>query len=197
MDLQIQKLSKKHLPMVNAFSCIESQQHLNQYNSKERRRILKHSKEMDSFLKTEAFKEQEEGLNTTHLLIDSEKGKIVAYISLCNDSIRLDLSEQDETGYSYTTIPSLKIARLAVCSDYQHLGIGKLLVQFSAYIGMQLKTLSGIVFITLDCYKHRLSFYKSIGFVENIIQPVVLPYDTPVSMRLELKEYIAQMACSQ
>lgn len=197
MDLQIQKLSKKHLPMVNAFSCIETQQHLNQYNSKERRRILKHSKEMNSFLKTEAYKEQEDGLNTTHLLIDSETGKIAAYISLCNDSIRLDFSEQDKSGYSYTTIPSLKIARLAVSSDYQHHGIGKLLVQFSAHIGMQLRKLSGIVFITLDCYKHRLSFYKSIGFVENVIQPVVLPYDTPISMRLDLKEYLSQMAYSK
>ena len=54
MNLQIQKLSEKHLPLVDAFSCVETQQLLSQYNSKERRRILKHSKEMDSFLKTEA-----------------------------------------------------------------------------------------------------------------------------------------------
>ena len=106
MDLQIQKLSKKHLPMVNAFSCIETQQYLSQYNSKERRRILKHSKDMDSFLKTEAYKEQGDSLNTTHLLVDKETDKIVAYISLCNDSIRLDFSELDKTRYSYTTIPS-------------------------------------------------------------------------------------------
>ncbi len=196
MNLQIQKLSEKHLPMVNAFSCIEPQQYLRQYNSQERRRILKHSKEMDSFLKTEACQEQADGLNATHLLIDADVEKIAAYISLCNDSIRLDFSELDKTRYSYTTIPSLKIARLAVSSDYQHHGIGKLLVQFSAYIGMQLRKLSGIAFITLDCYKHRLSFYKSIGFVENIIQPVVLPYDTPISMRLDLKEYLSQVACN-
>lgn len=197
MNLQIQKLSKKHLPMVNAFSCIETQQYLNQYNSKERRRILKHSKEMDSFLKTEAYKEQEDGLNTTHLLIDTEASKIAAYISLCNDSIRLDFSEQDKMGYSYTTIPSLKIARLAVSTDYQHHGIGKLLVQFSAYIGIQLRKLSGVAFVTLDCYKHRLSFYKSIGFVENVIQPIILPYDTPISMRLDIKEYLSQMALNK
>lgn len=153
MDLQIQKLSKKHLPMVNAFSCIETQQYLSQYNSKERRRILRHSKEMDSFLKTEAYKEQADGLNATHFLIDDDVKKIAAYISLCNDSIRLDFSELDKSRYSYTTIPSLKIARLAVSSDYQHHGIGKLLVQFSAYIGMQLKKLSGIAFITLACSK--------------------------------------------
>lgn len=194
MNLQIQKLSEKHLPLVDAFSCVETQQLLSQYNSKERRRILKHSKEMDSFLKTEAYLEQKDGLNTTHLLVDEEKNKIAAYISLCNDSIRLDFSEQDKMGYSYTTIPSLKIARLAVSTDYQHHGIGKLLIQFSVYISIQLRKLSGVAFVTLDCFKHRLSFYKSIGFVENVIQPIILPYDTPISMRLDIKEYLSQMA---
>ena len=179
--------------MVNAFSCIESQKILNQYNSKERRRILKHSQEMNSFLKTEAYQEQEDGLNTTHLFIDSKENKIAAYIALCNDSIRLDFSERDSMGYAYATIPALKIARLAVSSDYQHRGIGKLLVQFSAYMGMQIQKISGIAFLTLDCYEHRVSFYESMGFVKNMIQPIVLPYDTPISMRLGLKEYIAQI----
>lgn len=100
-------------------------------------------------------------------------------------------------GYSYTTIPSLKIARLSVSTDYQHQGIGKLLVQFSSYIGIQLRKLSGVAFLTLDCYKHRLSFYKSIGFVENVIQPIVLPYDTSISMRLDIKEYLSQLALAK
>lgn len=193
MNLQIQKLSEEHSPMVNAFSCIDSQQILNQYNSKERRRILRHSQEMNSFLKTEAYKEQKTGLNTTHLFIDPKTNKLVAYVTLCNDSIRLDFSERNNMGYSYATIPALKIARLAVSSDYQRHGIGKLLIQFSAYMGMQIQKISGIVFLTLDCYQHRVSFYESVGFVKNTIQPITLPYDTPVSMRLELKEYLAQI----
>ena len=194
MNLRIHKLSEKHLPLVDAFSCVETQEHLSQYNSKERRRILKHSKEMDSFIKAEAYQEQENGLNTTHLLIDEETNKIAAYVSLCNDSIRLDFSEHDKMGYSYTTIPSLKIARLAVSTDYQHRGIGRLLIQFSVYIGIQLRKLSGVAFVTLDCFKHRLSFYRSFGFVENVIQPITLPYDTPISMRLDIKEYLSHMA---
>ena len=95
--------------------------------------------------------------------------------------------------YAYTTIPALKIARLAVATDYQHQGIGKLLVQFSAYIGMQIQKLSGIALITLDCYEHRVSFYESIGFVKNMIQPVNLPYDTSISMRLDLRKYLSQI----
>ena len=193
MNLHICNLTEKHLPMVDAFSCVENPEHLKQYNSKERRRFLKHSKEMESFLKFEAYEEQEKGLNTTHLFIDKENEKIAAYISLCNDSIRLDFSERDSMGYSYTTIPALKIARLAVASSYQHCGIGKLLIHFSAYIGMQIRKRSGIAFLTLDCYAHRVSFYESIGFVRNMLQPITLPYDTPISMRLVLKDYLAQI----
>ena len=91
MDLIIRKLSEEHLPMVDAFSCIEKPEMLTQYNAKTRRRIIKHSKEMEDFLKEEAFEEQEKGLNTTHLFIDKESGKIAAYVSLCNDSIGLEL----------------------------------------------------------------------------------------------------------
>ena len=46
--------------------------------------------------------------------------------------------------------------------------------------------MSGIAFITLDCYEHRVSFYEAMGFVKNVIQPIILPYDTPISMRLGL-----------
>lgn len=72
MNLHICNLAEKHLPMVDAFSCVETTEHLKQYNSKERKRVLKHSKEMESFLESEAYEEQEKGLNTTHLFIDEE-----------------------------------------------------------------------------------------------------------------------------
>lgn len=196
MDLQIEKLSEEHLPMVNAFSCLENNETLKHFNSKERRRVLNHSKEMDSFLKTESYEEQRKGLNTTHLFLDNESHKIAAYVSLCTDSIQLNFTERHNMKYTYTTIPALKIARLAVATDYQHQGIGKLLVQFSAYIGMQIQKLSGLALITLDCYKHRVSFYESIGFVKNMIQPINLPYDTPISMRLDLHKYLSQIGFS-
>ena len=186
MILKTEKLLEKHLPMVDAFSCVETREALKIYSSKMRRRILSHSREMEKFLKEKAYVEQEEGANTTHLLIDEECQKIVAYISLCNDSIQLDFSERKDMGYSYMTVPALKIARLAVATEYQRQGIGKLLVQFSKYIATKIREMSGIAFITLDCYEHRVSFYEAMGFVKNVIQPIILPYDTPISMRLGL-----------
>ena len=197
MDLIIRKLSEEHLPMVDAFSCIEIPEMLTQYNAKVRRRIIKHSKEMEDFLKEEAFEEQEKGLNTTHLFIDKETGKIAAYVSLCNDSIGLELEERDNMGLSYTTVPALKIARLAVAVEYQGMGLGKSLIQFSAYMGRKVKEMSGLAFLTLDCFEHRVSFYESVGFVKNLIQPILLPYDTPISMRIGLEEYLERMEADE
>ena len=47
--------------MADAFSCVETSEMLLGYNAKVRRRIIKHSKEMEDFLKKEAFEEQEKG----------------------------------------------------------------------------------------------------------------------------------------
>lgn len=55
MNIKIRKLSEEHLPMVDAFFCTESKDELAQYDSKTRRRIKKHSKEMEDFLKNDAL----------------------------------------------------------------------------------------------------------------------------------------------
>lgn len=194
MDLMIKRLESEHLPLVDAFSCIESDDVLSRYNSKTRRRIRKHSKEMEDFLKNEAWDEQEKTLNTTYLFLDREnQNTIVAYVSFCNDSIRLDLGERDELELSYTTVPAMKIARLAVSNQYQHRGIGKTLIMFAAYTAQKIREYSGLTFLTLDCYEHRVSFYESVGFVKNVIQNIELPYDSPISMRLYLDDYLKDL----
>jgi ribosomal protein S18 acetylase RimI-like enzyme len=84
----------------------------------------------------------------------------------------------------------MKIARLAVDNGYKRMGFGKMLIQFSSYIAQKIQSQSGLVFITLDCYAHRLSFYESIGFEKNAIQPVQRDYDSPISMRILLDKYL-------
>lgn len=193
MNFIIEKLSEKHLQMLGAFSCIESEKILSKYDSKTRRRIKKHSKEMEDFLKNESLDEQSKGLNSTRLFIDTDTGKVIAYLSLCNDSIRLEIEERDELNLTYTTVPAIKIARLAVDSQYQGQGIGKMLIKFAAYMGDKIRQMSGLVFLTLDCYEHRVAFYESVGFVRNIIQPIELKYDSPISMRLAIDTYFEKI----
>lgn len=195
--MTFERLSERHLPLVDAFSCVESNDTLKEsgYTSNERRRIRAHSLEMERFLKEEAFSEQEIGMSTTYLVIDDQE-RILAYVSLCNDAINLEFEERENAGITYHSAPALKIARLAVDTNFTGNGIGKDLIAFSAYQAQLIREHSGIFFLTLDCYAHRLSFYESIGFVKNMIQPVVLPYDSPISMRFGLDAYLETLANS-
>ena len=190
MNLIITKLDRGHLHLVGAFSCMETEEQLKGYKSNERRRIKKHSKEMENFLKEEALEEQKKGLNTTHLFIDTETDQIVGYLSLCNDSIGLELEERTQKGYAYATVPAIKVARLAVATKFQRMGLGKMCIDFCAYISQKLRSMSGVAFITLDCYEHRVSYYESMGFMKNSIQYPTRKYDTPISMRLSIDEYL-------
>ncbi len=193
MDYYIELLSEKHLKIIGAFSCIECTSDLITYNSKERRKIKKHSKEMDDFLIHEALDEQNRGLNATHLFISKDTNDLIAYVSLCNDSIKLAMDEKNELGFSYSSIPAMKIARLAVSNKYRNQGFGKLLINYSVYLAKSLTELSGIAFVTLDCYKHRLSYYESIGFVKNQSQIYDLSKDYPISLRLSLNDYLSKI----
>ena len=101
MDLSIEKLSEKNLYLLDSFCCVETDEQLLNFSSKVKRRIRIHSKEMEEFLKNEAYSEQIKGLNTTHLFIDNETNEIIAYVSLCTDSLLLDFDEKNELGLTY------------------------------------------------------------------------------------------------
>lgn len=195
--MSFERLSERHLPLVDAFHCVESDELLSEFNAKERRRIKKHSEEMELFLKEEAYSEQELGMNTTYLFLDDNSGKILAYVSLCNDAINLEFQEREDEGITYGSAPALKIARLAVDVSVMRQGIGKHMIEFSAYQAQLIREHSGIFFLTLDCYAHRVSFYEAIGFVQNLVQPVVLPYDSPISMRMGLDLYLEKVGADE
>lgn len=197
MDFVIERLSEKNLHMIDSFSCVESDDELNKYNSKLRKRIQKHSKEMDDFIKNEAYDEQQKGLNTTHLFINPSTNELIAYVSLCTDSLILDFDEKNEMNLSYSSVPAIKIARLAVSSKHKNKGIGSYLIMFSAFQCFEMRKYCGVAFMTLDCYEHRESFYIKNGFTENKIQPIELEYDSPISMRVNLDEYITNIINKQ
>ena len=190
INFDIQRLSDDNKHLIDGFSCVETDEMLAGLNAKDRRRIRKHSLDMENFLRNEAYDDQEKGLSRTYLFV--EDGKLIAYLSLCNDAIRLEFEERDDMELPYTTIPAVKVARLAVSVDYQGKGIGKEALQFAIYVAQMVRDYSGVVFLTLDCYEHRVSYYEKFGFQRNLFQPVVLDYDSPVSMRLWIDEYLSE-----
>lgn len=192
MSFYITKLTSEHTERLQAFSCTETKEELAHYKSDERRRIIRHSKEMEDFLKEEALFEQDRYLNVTYLVMDDEIP--IAYISLCNDSVRLEFDERDAMGYSYSVIPAVKIARLAVSNAYKNRGIGKILIAFAAYQCLEIRKNSGVALLTLDCYSHRVSYYEHLGFAINQIQTSTAAYDAPISMRIHLETFLERIA---
>jgi len=67
-----------------------------------------------------------------------------------------------------------------------------LISHFAIYVSQMVRDYSGVVFLTLDCYEHRVGYYERFGFQRNLYQPVVLDYDSPVSMRLWIDGYLAE-----
>lgn len=188
--MTISTLTDNHSNLLNKFTCVEPDHALQQFNSKIRKRAKIKTKEMDDFLKREALLEQNLFLNTTHLFIDEENDELMGFVSLCNDSLQLETSERNIFNINYETVPALKIARLATNVNHMNNGYGKLFIKFCVYKSLQIRQISGLKFITLDCYSHRESFYTKIGFERNTNQKVNQTSKSPISLRLNIDKYL-------
>jgi len=97
------------------------------------------------------------------------KSRIVGLISYSNDSVRIkdfrDHEEEIPEKKRYPNIPAVKIARLAVQQDFQHLGIGSLLLNLTKVFFVT-NNRTGCRLLTLDAYNDSrvLSFYMRSGF---------------------------------
>ncbi|MBM7835731.1 GNAT family N-acetyltransferase [Clostridium sardiniense] len=190
-SIKIIKLNEIHEEHIEKFTCLDENEEFIGFKSKKKKKFKKHSKEIDEFFKKEALKEQAKFLNTTHLFFID--GKLAGFISLCADSIRLDLSEKESEKVPYLNIPSLKIARLAIDIKHQKMGVGTLLINFAVKTVFELRDSLGIKFLTVDCYEHRISYYENLGFQENKVQRENRQSDSPISLRLNVDEYLSNL----
>lgn len=62
----------------------------------------------------------------------------------------------------------MKVARLAVDVTKRGMGTGYYALQFAVYVAQAVRDYSVVVFLTLDCYEHRVSYYERFGFRRNI-----------------------------
>ena len=113
-DIKLVRISQEHKDILASFDCVNTNEKLKErgFKSKKIKKFLAYSENINHFLKSEALEEQEQGLNTTFLLMKQDS--LIGFISLCNDSIRLAFEEKQEDSVPYANIPSLKIARLAI-----------------------------------------------------------------------------------
>lgn len=192
MNLKIEVLSKEHDKLICDFDCTAEDSAIRCFKSAKRKKLLGHSEDLNNFIKNEALNEQEQGLNTTHLLIIDDV--LVGYISLCADNLRVSLGEQSDLNLLYYNIPAIKIARMAVQNNLQTMKYGELLVKFAVHISNSIRQIGvGVKFITVDCYEHRTSYYQKYGFVENEIQDDDRLPHHPKSFRLDIDEFLDKL----
>jgi len=133
------------------------------------------TKDLNDFLLEDALKQQKESVNLTYLWMSKGKKEILAYITLCSDSIHLFGEKKEEMkriGISYKALPALKICRMAVNKNHSNKGIGTKMIAFAINIVIEINKLCGCRFLTLEAKNEQnlsedqkpVHFYKKTGF---------------------------------
>ena len=149
-SLFFERLSEEHAPFLSYF---ENQE-----------------RDLVDFLRDDALKNQKIFISTTFVaFIDSPDRKLVGYITLLADSVRIRESEELEKrfidkGIGYSYLPAMKIGRMAVDEKFQGRGIGKSMIQFAIGIVEKMNELIGCRFLTVDAKTGARKFYEKIGF---------------------------------
>lgn len=152
--------------------------------------------EYDDFLKKEALKYQNAGICSTQLLIDNYNGDVIGYFSLCMASIKLTSDEKDIHNMEdviFSSIPSLKIGKLAIDTNFKSKGYGSYLINLILGIANE-SALNGIScrFIVVDADiqydENTIKFYERNDFLvnESFIRRNKSNEQKTISMRLDI-----------
>lgn len=121
---------------------------------------------MESFLKLEAYPSHIMREASTTLVFYEDK--LAAYFTLHRSSIHVEHNSEN------TTIDALALARLAVASEFQNLGMG-------TYIIRKIKEIAYMInekYIKTDAVFERWEWYRDRGFIP-VIEDEIDPEKTP------------------
>jgi predicted GNAT family N-acyltransferase len=116
-------------------------------------------------------------IRTSHTIVATKKWRLIRAIKI-------------KEKCSYANILSLKIARLGIDKNHQGNRLGEFLIQYTVNLAVKARDNVGIKFITVDCYKHRVSYYEKNGFVINNVQAPDRKPHHPLSLRLNIDNYL-------
>ncbi len=141
--------------------------------------------DLNEFLKSDSLVYKQQLIAKTFIVIYQEK--IVAFFSVMNDAIKLNLQETKQTRQlsRLHEYPSLKIGRLGVDKRFERRGLGALCIKFVMGLSTNINSVSACRFITVDSYLESRGFYEKLGFVRNLMYEKKRDF---VSMRLDLLE---------
>ncbi|MCL2174504.1 MAG: hypothetical protein FWB73_00515 [Treponema sp.] len=149
--------------------------------------------EYNNYLHQDAIRSLNDHIAKTWLLREHKSNKIVAYMALIMDSIKLSFTEKElhNLDYPFKTIPAMKIAKLAVDSDFseKYKGIGSFLIDSAMGIAADCnEDYCAARFLTVDAdIEHNegvLAFYEKNGFIPNA--ELVKKNSKTISMRKDI-----------
>ena len=132
-----------------------------------------YEKDLVDFLLEDAWDNQKKNISVTYLWFDKKSKKLASYITILTDTINLSPTQKEEfrtKNITYKSLPALKIGRLCVSDDFLRKGIGSLMIQFAMFHVVNINTVAGCRFLTLDAMRNSdiskdpLHFYKKLGF---------------------------------
>jgi hypothetical protein len=132
--------------------------------------------EYNDYLLRDALHSQLDHVALTWLLRERSSDIIIAYMSLIADAIKLSLSEKElhNLDYPFKTIPSIKIAKLAVSqiAYKKYSGVGSYMISNALVLARICNTqFFAARFLTVDAdiehNKGVLTFYEKNGFILN------------------------------
>ena len=132
--------------------------------------------EYNNYLLQGASRSMKDHVALTWLLMEKSTEKVVAYMSLIMDAIKLSFTEKElhNLHYPFKTIPAMKIAKLAVDKSfserYKKIGSYMIYAAESRAIGCN-EDYCAARFLTVDADiehdKGVLAFYEKNGFIPN------------------------------
>jgi len=118
----------------------------------------------DDFLRKYAGQNQfKHRVGTTLVVVDDER--VVGYATFALGELAIDeLPESVAAGLPRYPVPVLRLARLAVDSRYQGIGLGRRLIRRVLAVALRLRSDFGCVALAVDALRTRRSFYEELGF---------------------------------
>ena len=147
--------------------------------------------DLDAFLKDDALRLHDAHISFTYLAFHEQADAtdtLAGYISLIADALTLEQDEkQAMPAIEFSVLPAVKIGRLATDqgTGSRTRGIGTAMMRFGFLKGLELATLVGTRFLTVDALEGAVAFYERLGFVRNTARTYTKKKQF-ISMRLDL-----------
>ena len=119
---------------------------------------------LDAWLRKSALKAQQ--VNTAKVYVVCDGDRVVGYYALTTASIVRDaVPTKADVELPRHPVPGVLLARLAVDSSYQGLGVGKALVRDALMKSLAIQKIAGAVVLLVHSKDEKASeFYLSLGF---------------------------------